>query len=223
VRINVIRVLATTDSEMAPRNNIGCRLTEDEIGNYMLWLFAYSHRFSDRPLVFEYLPTPSVYRSQNITGRPYSIANWLALDVNNNVDPLLNDPNYDPTRINIYFVGDIFQPLDPSGTHILGFTFDPLARTLSNDTVRSHIFISDRDFDGSGVIVNCDDLVLEHEFCHFLLRKNNIGGYNVDEHDPTENPSVPHLMTINPTGATVLDDDFQKTRIRIVNGTYLLP
>lgn len=237
VNVRCVLVLNPNDTP-GGANNIGCRLSWTQVMNYMQALNNYGARYGNNAS-FVYNTTQEVWQSTNLNQRPYSLIDWWSLDVNPN--STTNDPNYDDTKIQIYFVGDIRDPNAP-GTYNANTT-DPLDGTeCTNLTQRPHIFSSDRAFLNNGQpYVALADRCLEHEMCHFLIRQKGPrppysigpipvcpafpaqgqGRYDVVEHDANANAT--HLMRRPTPHGQIAAIDTTETSGRVNNHQYLLP
>lgn len=217
-------------------NNIGCRLSEQQVLDYMQALNSYGPRYGHN-VQFVHNP-PEVWESTNLTVRPHSLIAWWSLDMNPNSQT--NDPLYDDTKINIYFVGDVRDPNAPQATYN-GNTTDALNATeCPNLPLRAHFFIGDRAWLNNGQpLLAPGDRVLEHEMCHFLIRQygarpplvvNQIPvcpalpaegtrGYDATEHDPGSS----HLMRPSTPHGDISTQDAKECSTRVINNLFLLP
>lgn len=205
IPIRVIAVLGPGETLGNP-TNYGCRLSDDQIKEYIDELNTYSA--TNMALLSDGKPLRLAFQNRLTGGQfvKWEIAHLVTLqdqcldelpftgtgicgydpriydilDFTANVI-LTGDTGYDVTAINIYFAGNVVVP----GSQPAGHTLDPKgAQSLPAGLERPAIVINDLGFDTAsqpGMIIK-SRITLEHEICHYLLRRDNTPGYDDKEH-----------------------------------------
>lgn len=225
--INVIVVLKTGE-QIGGANNRGCRLTRAQMTEYLdnlntfcraHWQFQISFPGQGNQV------NPVVFEDQNLIlldlpGQPgarrYPIDIWLLAALPTAVNLGLWDIN----EVNIFFTGNVQVDINqPSNTR--ANTVDP---SDAQAQVVRHLFINDLGFVNGNAQVIPGWHVLEHEFCHYLIRQKSTqnGRYTSTEH--TFNPNANQLMrptTAHP--AVVVPQDAQEVMQRARAGLWNAP
>lgn len=231
VNCNIVVVLALGDT-LGNRSNQGCRLTAQEVREYMNGLNVFAQNYgrnvqfiwNDPPFEFVW---PAPISDPMIRGLNIGLFWGHALQPSG----VIQYPYYDASKINIYFVGDLRNQNNPTSV-VNGNTQDPADAYWSMQgggyPLRSHITISDRAFPppfNGQVTVNLSEHVLEHEMCHFLIRRRaglpGQSGYTVEEHDP--NSGATHLMCASTPHGMITAADAQHCSQKLFGNAYLTP
>jgi hypothetical protein len=129
---------------------------------------------------------------------------------------------YDPNAINIYFSGYIPHPTDIPEEETLAYTIDPGDTDPSSD-LRFHrpfILFNDGDWNGDGhTPAPTNELILEHEVGHYLIRGKELNDYYILNHDFAVYDSYEHFMA----WPSDVDTDTEKKQYRhlMKSGDYL--
>jgi hypothetical protein len=190
IPLRVIRVLDNYDS-VGSQNNKGCRLTNDQIMDYL----AQAESFYDRSCHVELLWNGSIVdlcwdlNDMNWAGcsaRNGRTVDWLWL----RELQYAYGYEYTPYLLNIFFHGNPKVKTYPESTcgnsTINGNTVDPADEAWypgTQTTVWKHILINDRGgVSGQGAWVSADGVV-EHELGHWFLRQKSWQGGRYDDYE----------------------------------------
>lgn len=198
-------------------DNMGCRLTLEDITDYIDALKNNSHIYGPN-IQFSWDGIPVPVRSPHV---PFDFIVGNS-DRRADIDMVMQElfqvqDEWTPGFLNIYFGGWMTFDVH-SEIRIHGFTVDPAGGGFP----AGHIIINDLGFDSSFQWqVLLDDHLLEHEMAHFLLRRANTGHYDPFEHVVNGSDNI--LDQFRPHPLKLPGAEQQESGDRIRNGTWNAP
>lgn len=212
IRIKPWIVLGPTGSEMiGDDSNRGCRLAQAEIDIFRAQLIRHRRQFSANLTIEWFVTNQQTVNDPTIPPFPFQ-PRWT--DVNQFHQAIVST-NWLPGYINIYFTGNV----EDQGL-LEGETCDP-----SCNSDRPFILINDGGLGSSfGHMTLSVHDALEHEFAHYLLRRNLPQfrpPYLPGEHLPAGSQHVLSLDQIPPV--ILPTSEMAEITTRVVNGTWNQP
>ena len=190
-------ILHPSDTGVGAIDNWGSRLTDQEIKEYMASIVKNANIFGANAKFTWNAQAPYTAIRPDIGStkpqdRRVSGQSTVIL-----MNALTSQPaTYDPNAINIYFGGYIQFPTDGHPDQTIAFTIDP-----SNAGQGFYVFLkpfivfNDQDWDrGVHLPAQTNNLFIEHEVGHYLIRESELNGYYLQKYGKVIYDSEEHFM-----------------------------
>lgn len=194
--------------QIGGNSNRGCRLTQAEINQFRAQLISNRKAFSPKLNIVWTMADQEVIHDPGIP-----VFGARRRDAQAFQEQVVEAGNWNDQFLNIYFCGNI----EVNNQAVEGATRDPASGT---DAPR--IIINDGGGTAaSGHFVYTVHNTLEHEWAHYLLRRNSVSPYDSGEHVPAGSQNVLSLDLIPPI--IVPSSEQNEVTTRVVNGTWNQP
>ena len=220
-------------------DNVGCRLDMSQISARIQRIQSSSPLFGANTtfawdgvvtqITDQQIPFDRTTQAQNINF--WTSPNFL----------LWQNGFYDPSKINIYFTGNVQSDGNPTGG-INAATLEPFPGSFSASGVPAFVFINDGGFNQfSGFLITPAAMtsrnIIEHEMTHYLGRftnrtfgaSTNARTYNAEEHVPQGSNNIltpftppPHPFVLHGT-KTAVGTEKNEVWNRIISGNWNNP